>query len=56
MSEKSKVAAINRLGKTPEERSKEMSRRRAMGWKNVSEEVKKAHMSKMLLARWKNKK
>ena len=55
MSKKQKIAAVNRIGSTPEERSKEMSRRRAIGWSKVSKETKKNHMRKMLLARWGNK-
>jgi len=52
---KHKVAAVNRIGKTPEERSMEMRRRATMGWNKLSIEEKNKRMLKVRKNRWKNK-
>ena len=53
---KHKKAALKRTGKTPEERSKEMSRRAKMGWKKLSMKYRMSLAKKLNKARWKNNK
>ena len=52
MGTRHKVAAKNRLGKTPEERSFEMSRRAKIGWKKMDQKKKMKLMKNMNKARW----
>lgn len=56
MTKKHKLAAINRIGKTPEERSGEMSRRVALGWSRKTKEERSEQSRRLNFIRWgKNK-
>lgn len=53
MSIKHKIAAKKRIGNTPSERSRTMSKRAKMGWAKMDPRKKKLRMLKINKARWK---